>query len=157
MDFLDPPTWSGPIPSAPWERFRDVDDLSEVEVGEGCVTEGAVSMRRIDFAKVGRRKRCIRTEAQHLDDRRAKALAKWLTIIEEAGEESKLYRQLTSATGDAGDVILSETFELRSTATLEKRVCAILLFMRWARPMTTCKMNSVFRRISLRLHILPEK
>ena len=137
LDFLDPPTWNGPIPSAPWEGFRDIDDVSEVEEGEACVTEAAVSMRRIDFAKVGRRKRSIRTEAQHLDDKRAKALAKWLTIIDEAGEESKLYRQLTSASGEEGDAILSDTFELRSTATLEKRVCAILLYMRWARPMSS--------------------
>jgi hypothetical protein len=135
MDYLDPPTWSGPIPAAPWERFREVEDVSEIEEDKECVSECAVSMKRIDFAKVGRRRRCIRTEAQHRDDRRARALAKWLTIIEEAGEASKLFRQLTNAEGDAGDAILSDTFEEKSTATLEKRACAILLFMRWARPM----------------------
>ena len=46
MGFLEVPRWAGPVPPTPWDRYRDVDDVSEAEEGEGVKADGAVAMKK---------------------------------------------------------------------------------------------------------------
>ena len=66
------------------------------------------------------------------DEARLKALGRWRWIIESAGQNAQLFRQMSSQGPEASAQLVADTFYGKSTSTLRKRACAVLLYVEWA-------------------------
>eukprot|EP00435_Cladocopium_sp_Y103_P016654 s1417_g4.t1 len=62
-------------------------------------------------------------------DERAKLMAGWMVVIHEAGDECEAARMLD----DAGETVLDDIFAKKKNGTLQVRLSAMMLYVRWCK------------------------
>ena len=128
--------WEGPVPSRPWEDYAD---MSEEEDESAKHRVKMAEFKTLPMAKLAWRKRKLVKKGDEKDvkhDPRGSILSKWAAIVEDVGPASGLYQKLLGHDEEERLHIIKDTFAEKSTATLCKRACSLLLFCRWARPLT---------------------
>ena len=107
--------WLGPVPGIPGGDDRAPDDLTDVEEMKEDKQMGRGALAAMD------RRRTTRLDFKgREDEKRKRALTRWLRIAEEAGKASGTMRKIQAAQDDEKkEQILRDTFEEKSPATLD--------------------------------------
>ena len=121
-----PPVPVEPRPKRPRERESgEPDAFVAPRFRAAGVLAGCVKRRRRTY---------LGPLEQEQAERRA-ALAKWAAILDETSEEACLVSQLAQVKAEDWCESFADALRSRETPTLDRRAGALLMFLRWARPL----------------------